>query len=125
VNVVDSSGWLEFLSNGPNAGKFAKPLGDHESLIVPSISVYEVFKVVLREKGEDDALHVVAAMERGLVLELTSELAMSAAGLSLEHDIPMADSVILATARAHDATIWTQDVDFRGLPGVEFFAKKN
>jgi predicted nucleic acid-binding protein len=125
VNVVDSSGWLEFLANGGNARRFAEPLRDHESLIVPSICVYEVFKVVLREKGENEALQVAAVMERGQVVDLSAELALAAAELSLQHDIPMADSVILATARSHEATVWTQDVDFKGIPGVKYFGKRS
>ena len=123
MNVVDSSGWLEFLSNGRNAKHFAEPLQDLAALVVPSISVYEVFKVVLREKGENEALQVAAAMERGQVVDLTSELAMAAAGLSVELGLPMADSIILATARAHEATIWTQDADFKAIPGVKYFER--
>ena len=124
MNIVDSSGWLEYFSGGPNAAKFAAPLADLESLVVPAISVYEVFKVLLREAGRDAALQAAAAMQRGQVVDLTPSLAMAAASLSLAHSLPMADSIILASARACEATVWTQDVDFKGIPGVKYFPKK-
>jgi len=124
MNVVDSSGWLEYFANGPNAKHFQSPLKDSESLIVPVISVYEVFKVVLRERGETEALQAAAAMQKGLVVDLTVTLSLSASKLSLQHALPMADSIILATAQLHKATIWTQDVDFKGIPGVKYFPKK-
>ncbi len=124
MNVVDSSGWLEYFAGGRNASRFAAPLQDMEALVVPAISIYEVFKVLLRESGEDAALQAAAAMQRGQVVDLTAPIAMSAATLSLEHDLPMADSVILACARAREATLWTQDVDFKGIDGVKYFPKK-
>ena len=124
MNVVDSSGWLEYFTNGPNAKHFQSPLKDSASLIVPVISVYEVFKVVLRERGETEALQAAAAMQKGLVVDLTVTLSLSASKLSLQHALPMADSIILATAQLHKATIWTQDVDFKGIPGVKYFPKK-
>jgi predicted nucleic acid-binding protein len=124
VNIVDSSGWLEYFADGPNAGSFAEPLVDREKLLVPAIIVYEVFKVVLRERGENSALQAVALLRQGTVVPLTEDLALSAARLSVAQRIPMADSIILATARAHDATIWTQDDDFKGLDGVRYFARK-
>jgi predicted nucleic acid-binding protein len=120
VNVVDSSGWLEFFADGPNAGAFASPLGDRSALIVPSITIYEVFKVVCRQRGEDAALQAAALMQQGTVVELAPSLAMVAAKMSLELSLPMADSIILATARLHDAILWTQDEHFSGLSGVRF-----
>ncbi len=123
MNVVDSSGWLEYFSGGKNAGRFAAPLRDPDKLVVPSITIFEVFKVLLRESGQDAALQAVAAMQRGNVVELDTQLAMSAATASLQEGIPMADSIILATARMHQATIWTQDVDFKGIPNVKYFSK--
>lgn len=123
-NVVDSSGWLEYFTDGTNAEAFAVPLRDTSSLIVPVISILEVFKVILRERDENEALQVVAVMEKGRVVELTSKLAMVAAKLSLQHRLPMADSIILATARSYGALVWTQDEDFHGLPGVRYLAKK-
>jgi len=121
VNIVDSSGWLEYFSDGPNADCFAEPLGNVPELVVPTITLYEVFKVVCRQRGEDAALQAVALMQQGRVVELTSAIALLAAKLSLDAKLPMADSMILATAHAHDATLWTQDSDFEGLPGVRFF----
>ena len=124
MNVVDSSGWLEYFAGGRNASRFAAPLKDLDSLAVPAVSIYEVFKVLRREAGENAALQAVAAMQRGHVIDLTATLAMSAASLSLEHSLPMADSIILASARAHEAAIWTQDVHFKGIEGVKYFAKR-
>lgn len=124
MNIVDSSGWLEYFANGPNAQRFLLPLRQTESLIVPVVSIYEVFKVVLRERGENHALQAVTAMQKATVADLTPALAMMAAKLSLEHSLPMADSIILATARFYDATIWTQDTDFKNIPGVKYFLKK-
>jgi len=124
VNVVDSSGWLEYFAGGRHARSFEPALEDIESLIVPVVSVYEVFKVLLREAGEEAAIQGVAAMQRGCLVDLTSQRALDAAALSLRHSLPMADSIILAAAREHGATIWTLDEDFSGLPGVRYFAKK-
>lgn len=124
MNVVDSSGWLEYFANGPNAKHFMAPLEDSESLVVPVVSIYEVFKVVLRERDETKALQAAAAMQRGLVADLTVTLSLSSSKLSLHHSLPMADSIILATAQFHDATLWTQDVDFKGISGVKYFPKK-
>jgi predicted nucleic acid-binding protein len=123
MNIVDSSGWLEYLADGPNARHFAKPLQDTGALIVPTITVYEVFKVVLRERDENAAIQTVASMRQGTVVDLDRELAILAAKTSLEQKVPMADSIIIATARRHGATIWTQDEDFEGLSGVNYFKK--
>jgi predicted nucleic acid-binding protein len=123
MNVVDSSAWLEFFADGPNAAEFAHPLGERDSLVVPTITIYEVFKVVCRQRGEDSALQAAALMQQGRVMELTPSLAMVAARTSLELGLPMADSIILATARLHDALLWTQDEHFRGLPGVRYFPR--
>ncbi len=124
MNVVDSSGWLEYFADGPNAAKFVDPLKDTDKLLVPSISIYEVFKVVLRERGEHQALQASAVMQKGKVIDLSPRLAMTAAKLSIAHSLPMADSIILATARINDAIIWTQDVDFKGLESVKYFEKR-
>lgn len=124
MNIVDSSGWLEFFADGPSAEQFVAPLTDTASLIVPVLCVYEVFKVLLRESDENKALQAVAAMQRGTVVEVSANLAMAASRLSLKHRLPMADSIILATARAFDAAIWTQDTHFEGLSGVRFFPKE-
>lgn len=98
---------------------------DSASLIVPSISIYEVFQRLLREpNGEEAALQVVAAMQRGHVVNLDAELALDAAKTSFETKLPMADSIILATARTHQATLWTQDADFQGIAGIEYVEKR-
>ena len=123
MNVVDSSAWLEYFADGPNAAVFAEPLGDVTHLVVPAITVYEVFKVVCRQRGEDAALQAAALMQQGMVVELSASLAMVAAKTSLELGLPMADSIILATARQHDAQLWTQDEHFRNVAGVRFVAK--
>jgi toxin FitB len=123
MNVVDSSAWLEYFAGGRNASRFEKPLKDTEQLLVPSICIYEVFKVLLRESGEEAALQAASAMERGEVVNLTPERSMAAANLSLEHSLPMADSIILAIAREFDALLWTQDKDFKGLDGVKYYKK--
>jgi toxin FitB len=124
MNVVDSSGWLEYFSDGPNASHFEMPLSDRQQLIVPTISIYEVFKVLLREKDEVAALQGIAAMQSATVVDLTSALSLSAAAISLKLSLPMADSIILATAKSHEAILWTQDVDFEGMAGVKYFPKK-
>lgn len=123
MNIVDSSGWLEYFADGPNAGRFADPLSNIGELLVPAITLYEVFKVVCRQRGEDAALQAVAMMQQGRVIELSSSIALLAAKLSLDMKIPMADSMILATAQIHGAVLWTQDNDFEGLPGVRYFPK--
>lgn len=123
MNIVDSSGWLEYFSGGPNAEYFLPPLQDPSSLIVPTITIYEVFKVVLRETGENEALQSMAAMQKGSVVDLTDSISMDAAKLSLKHSLPMADSIILATADAYQGVIWTQDSDFTNLERVKFFQK--
>ena len=123
MNVVDSCGWLEYFANGPNAAFFAEPLGATAELVVPSVSIYEVFKRIVLQRGEGDALQAVAMMEQGSVVDLSSPIALSAARLSLDHELPMADSIMLATAQAWDATLWTQDADFAGILGVHYLAK--
>ncbi len=123
MNIVDSCGWLEYFSDGSNAEKFAEPIQETAGLIVPTICMYEVFKVALREKGEDAALQVVAIMQQGQEVDLSSSLAIQAAKISFDFKLPMADAVILTTARAYQATVWTQDDDFAGIAGVKYFAK--
>lgn len=122
MNVVDSSGWLAYFSDAANANHFAEPLADSTKLVVPVITLYEVFKVVLRESSEHNALQAVAAMQRGTVVNLTPELSLSAARYSLKHNLPMADSIILATTRLHKAILWTQDAHFKDINKVKYFA---
>ena len=123
MNVVDSSGWLEYLADGPNSKFFSKAIETTSDLIVPTLSLYEVFKRVLQQRSEGEALQAVALMHQANVVELTAPLALSAARISSDSRLPMADSIMLATARSFDATLWTQDADFKDLPGVQFIAK--
>jgi toxin FitB len=122
VNVVDSSGWLEYLADGPGADFFAAAIENTADLVVPTLSLYEVFKRVLQQRDEGAALQAVALMQQGTVVDLSAPLALSAASLGTQLKLPLADSVIYATARAHAATLWTQDADFEGLPAVRYRA---
>jgi predicted nucleic acid-binding protein len=124
MNIVDSSGWLEYFAEGENAGFFAPAIEDTGNLIVPVISIYEVFKRLLQSHGIDVAEIRIADVLKGEQVDLTAPLALSAAQISVEYKLPMANSLILATARLYDATLWTQDEHFRGIPGVKFIAKK-
>lgn len=123
MNVVDSSAWLEYMANGPNAAAFATAIEDIDNLVVPSISVFEVFKRVYLQRSEADALRAVSLMRRGRVVDLDFSLSTTAAKLSADLKLPLADSIILATARAFQATVWTQDADFAGLPDVKYLPK--
>ena len=120
MNVVDSSAWLEYFADGPNADEFAAPIQDTANLIVPTLVLFEVFKRVLQQRTEGDALQAAALLHQGRLVDLTGPRALSAARTSVHHRLPMADSIILATALAHDAILWTQDSDFEGLDGVRF-----
>ena len=124
MNIVDSSGWLAYFADEPNAKHFQNPLKDTASLVVPTITVYEVFKVVLRESSQNEAIQVTAAMQKGMVIDLSVQLAIAASKLSHENGLPMADSIIFATAKACDAMLWTQDSDFKNMTGVKYFPKK-
>jgi len=124
MNLVDSCGWLEFFADGPNARFFEKPLVQTEFLIVPALCIYEVFKSILRQKDEDAALQVVALMRQGRVIDIDTPIALAAAKISLNLSLPLADSIIIATARAYDAIVWTQDADFKGIDGVNYVEAK-
>jgi predicted nucleic acid-binding protein len=124
MNIVDSSGWLAYFADEPNAKHFLAPLTDTASLVVPTVTIYEVFKVVFREAREKEALQAVVAMRKGKVVDLTVSLAIAASKLSLEHNLPMADSIILAMAKEFKATLWTQDSDFMNIGGVKYFPRK-
>src|SRR5438046_594079 len=113
MNVVDSSGWLEYFANGKNASFFGPAIEDTGRLVVPTLSLFEVFKRILVQKGEPPALQAVALMHQGRVVELDATLALAAARLSVDARMPLADSVMLATANAFGATFWTQDADFQ------------
>jgi len=123
MNVVDSSGWVEYFARGKNAKIFIPPVQDLENLLVPTICIYEVFKRLALDIGEESALQAVGIMSYGRVIELDRKIALDAAQISLELKLAMADSIILATARAHDATLWTQDAHFKGIEGVRYIEK--
>ncbi|MDD5241045.1 MAG: type II toxin-antitoxin system VapC family toxin [Sulfuricella sp.] len=125
MNVVDSCGWLEYFADGENADFFAPAIEDTVSLVVPAVSLFEVFKRILQQRTEDDALRAIAVMQQGRVIVLDNSLAISAAKLSFDLKLPMADSLILATARSCAATLWTQDDDFERIPGVQYIKKKS
>jgi len=124
VNVVDSSGWLEYFADGPNAAFFAPAVEPTRELLVPTLSLYEVFKRVLQQRGEGQALQAVALMQQGQIVDLTAAIALSAAKASIERRLPMADSIMLMTAQTLGATFWTQDADFTGVEGVKYVARK-
>jgi len=120
MNLVDTSGWIEYLFAGPNALFFSEPIEDTGRLVVPVICLYEVFKKVNAAADEARALQVVAQMKQGQVVDVTEDIALKAALISLRHGLPMADSLIFATAKARGALLWTQDEHFKHLPGVRF-----
>ena len=122
-NVVDSSGWLEYLADGANAEFFAPAIEDTEHLVVPAPCLLEVLKWVLRERREDAVLQTAALMQQGHVVELDVALATQAAQIGLRHRLPLADSVMLATAQVHGAVLWTQDADFEGIPEARYLPK--
>lgn len=123
--VVDSSGWIEYFIDGPNAKWFARAINGAEDLVVPSISVLEVYRYVLRQRGRQDALRAAATMRQGRVVDLDEGLAIEAAELGASLRLPLADSIIYATALANECEVWTQDTDFDGLDSVRFRAKRH
>lgn len=121
---MDSSAWLEYFAGGANADRFAPPILATRDLLVPTLALYEVFKRVRVQRGDSEALQAIAVMEQGRVIDFDRALALAAARISLEHDLPMADSIMLATARQFGATLWTQDADFEAIEGVKYFPKQ-
>jgi len=124
MNVVDSCGWLEYFADDSNAYFFKRPVEDTQHLIVPTICLSEVFKRTLVQTGETEAFHAVAQMTTGCVVDLDRDTALAAVRVGLAHDLRLADSIILATARALDATLWTQDAHFKGIEGVKYVEKR-
>ena len=124
MNVVDSSGWLEYFAGGPNAGFFAPAIEKTGELLVPVITIYEVYKRISQQRDETAALNALAAMRQGEQIALDEGIALTAARLSISRKLPMADALIYATARTHDALLWTQNRDLEGLPGVRFREKR-
>lgn len=120
MNLVDTSGWIEFFFEGPNAAFFAGPIEKVETLLIPTVCFYEVFKKVNQAADEARALQAVAQMKQGRAVAVDEAAALKAALISLKHKLPMADSFIYATARIYGATLWTQDDHFRGLPQVNY-----
>ena len=123
MNVIDSSAWLEYFADRPNASYFAAAIQNTRELVVPTITLLEVFKRVYQQRGEGPALQAVALMQQGQVIDLDGPLALAAAKLSADAKLPLADSVVLASARRYEATLWTQDADFEGLPNVRYRPK--
>ncbi|HXY98030.1 MAG TPA: type II toxin-antitoxin system VapC family toxin [Steroidobacteraceae bacterium] len=121
---MDSSAWLEYFADGPNAGEFAKPIEATRSLVVPALTLFEVFKRIAQQRGDDEGLRAVAVMEQGKVVDLDRATALAAARISIDRGIAMADSIMFATAQRHAAILWTQDADFEGLPGTRYFARR-
>lgn len=124
MKLVDSSGWIELLSDGPLADAYQAHLADPSQLLIPTVVMYEVYRWTKRVRGEDSALLVVASMEKGKLVPLSPGLALSAADLGLEHRLAMADAVVYATALTQAAELITSDIDFAQLPGVTYLAKK-
>jgi predicted nucleic acid-binding protein len=124
MNVIDSSGWLEYFTDGPNTDFFKSVIKDEEHLIIPTVCLYEVFKITLSRAGKEEALRVAGLMSFGRIVDLNREIALAAAHLSIQQKLAMADSIILAMARAYNATLWTQDEHFKDIPGVKFVAEK-
>jgi predicted nucleic acid-binding protein len=123
MNLVDSSGWLEYLTDSKNAKLFAPIIEEIDELLVSPINIYEIYKKVLIEKDENFALQVVGLMQQAEIIEVSSSIAIQAAKFSYKNKIPMADSIIYTTARMNDAIVWTQDIDFKNLEGVKFIKK--
>ncbi len=123
MNIVDTSGWLEYFEGGQNAKKFSPPIKEIKELVVPTICIYEISKVILRESDENHLLQALAAIQKGRVVELTSSISTAAAKVSLNYKLPMAGSIIYATAQCFNATVWTQDIDFKDLPSVNYISK--
>lgn len=121
MHIVDTSGWLEYFADSPQAGHFAAAVEDAEHLLVPAIVVYEVFKKVALDFDEGRALQAVALLKHGRIVDVDEAIAIYAGRLSLEKKLPMADALMYATAIQHGATVYTQDAHFEGLAGVRFF----
>lgn len=123
-NVVDSSAWLAYLADEPTAADFAPAVETTARLVVPAVCLLEVFKIVARQRDEGTALQAVALMQQGRVVALDAALALSAARVGVAHQLPLADSIVYATARAVGGGVWTQDEDFAALPDVEYRPKQ-
>lgn len=123
MNVVDSSAWLAYFAGEPAADFFAPAIEDTARLIVPVICLYEVFRVILRERGEEDAFAAVVAMQQGRIVELDATQAIEAAATGHDEKLAMADAIIYTITQRHAATLWTQDAHFASKPAVRYLAK--
>ena len=123
MNLVDSSGWVEYFQDSPRADLFAMAIEQRDQLLVPTIALFEVHKILSRSLSEDLVDRCLNVMRLGRVLDLTDRRAIAAAEVAIKHRLAMADAVMYSLALEHQATFWTQDVDYQGLPGVNFFAK--
>jgi len=124
MNLVDSSGWLEYFADGKNADFFAPAVEDTNNLMVSTINIYEVFKNILLERDENAALQAIAVMQQAMIKDVDPAIALLASRLSIKNKLPMADSLIWATAKLNDATLWTQDSDFKKIPEIQYKNKK-
>jgi len=120
MNLVDSSGWLEYFADGENADYFSPAILDSSSLIVSTINLYEVFKRVLQQRGEDSAFQAIALMQQARIVDVSAAIALNAVQNSIDHNLPLADSIIYTTAQVNNARLWTQDSHFENLPNVNF-----
>jgi predicted nucleic acid-binding protein len=123
MNIVDSSCWIEYLMDTEIGANVAPIIENAGELIVPTITLYEAFKKLLAEKGEEYALDVVAYMQTGTVIELNSGLSLSAAQISRNYKLPMADSIIYATSQRYSAIIFSCDKHYKDIPGIRYFSK--
>jgi predicted nucleic acid-binding protein len=123
VDLIDSCGWLEYFTDGPNVDFFSAPILAQSKIIVPTIVIYELWKKIVREQGEEIAIEITAQLKRFDIVPLDESLSISAAKISLEHKLPMADSIIYATAQKHKAVLWTQDADFKDFTDVKYIEK--
>ena len=123
-DILDSSAWIEVLDSGPNTPHFAPIIARHPDIIVPAIIITEIRKFIIRERSHEEAEEVTRSLLASIVVQFDEQVALSAADLSIKHKLPLADSIIYATALNQNATLWTQDIDFKGLPNVKYFPKK-
>lgn len=123
MNIVDTSGWLEYFADSPLAENYATAIENTDELLVPSIVLYEVFKKITLAYDENKAFQAIAQLKQGQVLDVNEAIALYAGKISIEKQLPMADALIYATAILHNATILTQDAHFEGLPQVKYFVK--
>ena len=121
--LVDSSGWIEFFTGGPNADRYAAYLGRSAELVTPTVVLYEIYKVIKRGRTEEEALLAVAQIQKTRVVALSESLALAAADASLEHGLAMADAIVFVTAQSEEAELVTSDGDLKGLEGVTYIAK--